>query len=275
MMLMASRSPDGIGVERGLGQQPHRLARVAPHAAGQQRGLVLAGHEPAARQVLEPHRRAVLARDVEALRQLAGLGGQHVIDVLGAQQGDRGVVDVDRLAALVVHGDGLAERSEDAVEPRLRAAQLDRQVLVRVGQRGRTLACARGHHRERREGGVEADPVDRLAGARGVVPPGAADGDGDRHHAGDRDLPLLADDGEHERHEQHAAGDGERRAGDDDVEHRERRLDGERDREADGGPLGCRARTPFPGDASPGVRRRRGFSPGRGRRPRRAGWRSR
>ena len=132
----------GIDVERGLGQQPQRLARVAPHAAGQQRGLVLAGHEAAARQVLEPHRRAVLARDVEALRQLAGLRGQHVVDVLGAQQADRRVVDVDRLTALVVHGHGLAERSENAVEPRLRAAQLDRQALV-----GAASAVARSRAR--------------------------------------------------------------------------------------------------------------------------------
>ena len=144
MMLTASVPPSSSA--RRLGQQPVLAPGPAVHAAGQQLGCLLAGQQPLARQVLLAHRRAVLARDDEARGELARLGGQQLVDRLGAQQRRRRAVGVDELAAGVVHGDRLGERVEDQLEPLARAAQLGDQLRVGEPARG-----ALGERLEERE----------------------------------------------------------------------------------------------------------------------------
>ena len=197
--------------ERRLGEHPVRLAGVVAEAAGEQRRPLLATEQAAAGEVVERDRRAVLVGHREVLGQLAGRRGHHLLDAPATQQVGRGLVGVDGLAALVVHGHRLAECAEDAVEPRLRGVEVVGQRLVVVRERGRLLAGARGDHGEQRHQAVEGDPVDRLPGAGGLVPEQAAEPDAERDHRGDPRLALGADDRQRERHEQRGARDDEAR----------------------------------------------------------------
>ena len=214
-----------------LGQQPERLSGVAPDAAGEQRRRGLALEQAAAGKVVDVHRRAVVLGDREARGELAGRAREHLLDALAPEQLRRGLVRVDRLAALVVDGDGLGERAEDPVEARLRGGEVARERLVAVGQVRRLLSRPRGDHREERDQCVEDDPVDRLPGARRVVPEQAADADRERDDGRDRGLALVADDGEREWHEQRGARDDDPGPRDRDVGDRDRELNDERDRE--------------------------------------------
>jgi threonine dehydrogenase-like Zn-dependent dehydrogenase len=216
--------------QRRLGEQPVRLAGVLPDAAREQLLRLLALHQPPAGQVLDGHRTAVLVQHREVLGELAWLRRQHLVDVLAAEQLRRRGVRVDGLAALVVDGDRLAERAEDAVEPCLRGVEVD-------GERRGLLARASGDHGEQRDEPVEDDAVDRRTGPRRVVPEQAADADRERHGGGDRGLALGADHREDERHEQGRARDDEPGSLDRDVQHGDRDLQRERDPEAGCGRL--------------------------------------
>ena len=100
------------------------MLRVSSSGAGSP------AHEPAARQVLDLDRRPVLLGDHEAGGELARTGGGDLVGRVAAEQPRGGRVGVDRLALVVVDGDGLGERAEDAVEPRAGGAQVGDQPGV-------------------------------------------------------------------------------------------------------------------------------------------------
>ena len=134
MMLTASVPPSSSSV--ALVRSQYSAAGPPLDAVGQQRRRVLARHQPLPRQVGLLHRCAVLARDDEAGRELAGLGRQQLLDRLGAEQRRRRGVGVDELPRLVVHGHGLRQHAEDALQPLPRAPQLGDQLGVGEAARG-------------------------------------------------------------------------------------------------------------------------------------------
>ena len=74
--------------------------------------------------------------------ELAGLGGEDLLDALGAEQLRGGLVRVDDLAAHVVDGDRLGQRGEDPLEALARVAQLVDELGV--GQAARRALAERG-----------------------------------------------------------------------------------------------------------------------------------
>ena len=138
-----------------------------------------------------------------------GLGGEQLLDGLGAQQRHRRGVGVDELALLVVHGHRLGEHAEDALEPLARAPQLGDQLGVGepargpLGQRLQERELLVGRRARRRE--AEAEAAEQLVGdlQRQVDPVREVHGDqpfrlvvvvGDRAQGVgvDRDHPRLA-----------------------------------------------------------------------------------
>jgi len=121
--------------QRGLREQPVRLAGRLVDAPGEQLRGRLASDEPAAREVVRADRVAVLLGDHEVGRELAGAGGGDLVGRVAAEQPDRRGVGVDRPALVVVDRDGLGEAVEDAVEAGLRGAQVGDEAGVGEDER--------------------------------------------------------------------------------------------------------------------------------------------
>jgi hypothetical protein len=150
------------------------LAGRLVDALGEERWRGLAAQDAVAGQLLDRHRAAVGVADVEAVRELAGRGGEHGVHVREAEELGRRLIGVRHPALGVLHGDGLGQRPEDAVEPALRRGQpvdqlgvgereagaADQQLGERELRRPVAAARAADSHAERAErpaGGRERD----------------------------------------------------------------------------------------------------------------------